>query len=128
MCSTQRLTTSELDRGAELLKLGGVVAFPTETVYGLGACAFKPDAIAKIFLAKGRPSDNPLIVHIASTSQLNLLVEHVSEVAKILIEAYWPGLLILCIYKRSEVHYVLTAGMIREEQRIREQQVALTSF
>lgn len=125
MCSTQRLTTSELDRGAELLKLGGVVAFPTETVYGLGACAFKPDAIAKIFLAKGRPSDNPLIVHIASASQLDLLVEHVSEVAKILIAAYWPGPLTLVMNKRPEVPTVLTAGLNTVAIRMPEHQAAL---
>jgi len=125
MCSTQRLTTSELDRGAELLKLGGVVAFPTETVYGLGACAFKPDAIAKIFQAKGRPSDNPLIVHIASASQLDLLVEHVSEVAEILIAAYWPGPLTLVMNKRPEVPTVLTAGLNTVAIRMPEHQVAL---
>ena len=125
MCSTQRLTTNELDRGAELLKLGGVVAFPTETVYGLGACAFHPDAIAKIFQAKGRPSDNPLIVHIASTSQLNLLVENVSEVAKILMEAYWPGPLTLVMKKRPEVPSILTAGLSTVAIRMPEHQVAL---
>ena len=125
MCSTQQLTTTELDRGAELLKLGGVVAFPTETVYGLGACAFNPEAIAKIFQAKGRPSDNPLIVHIASTSQLDLLVENVSEVAKILMEAFWPGPLTLVMNKHPEVPSVLTAGLSTVAVRMPEHQIAL---
>ena len=75
----------------EILKNGGIVAIPTETVYGLAADAFNPEAVAKIFEAKGRPQDNPVIVHIASREQLPQVVSSVPEKAEKLMDAFWPG-------------------------------------
>ena len=78
-------------RGGEILKNGGLVAFPTETVYGLGGNALDPKASMKIYAAKGRPSDNPLIVHIADIRDLDKIVTEVPEKARVLAEKYWPG-------------------------------------
>ena len=77
--------------GAEIIRGGGVVAFPTETVYGLGANAFDASAVDKIYEAKGRPSDNPLIVHIADASQLDGLVTDVPQSARLIADAFMPG-------------------------------------
>lgn len=96
---------------SDILRNSGLVAFPTETVYGLGADALNPDAADKIYRAKGRPSDNPLIVHIADLLSLDLIAVDVSEAAKKLIEKYWPGPLTL-IFKKSEiVPYNTTGGL-----------------
>ncbi|MEC0334154.1 L-threonylcarbamoyladenylate synthase, partial [Paenibacillus macerans] len=86
-----------LAEAAAVLAAGGTVAFPTETVYGLGADARNTKAVEAIFAAKGRPSDNPLIVHIASMSQLEGLVTEVNETARKLMEAFWPGPLTLVL-------------------------------
>lgn len=109
--STKRLEPTQLQQAASLLQLGGVVAFPTETVYGLGANAFAPKAIAKIFEAKGRPSDNPLIAHIADIEQLSLLAVEVPELATILLNAFWPGPLTLVLKKQPTVPNEVTAGL-----------------
>ena len=79
------------EQAAEILKRGGLVAFPTETVYGLGGDALNPDASHRIYAAKGRPSDNPLIVHIAETSSVYELAETVSDDTKKLMEAFCAG-------------------------------------
>jgi len=97
---------------ANLLKENEVVAFPTETVYGLGANATSDEAIAKIYEAKGRPSDNPLIVHIADFSQLNDLVLEIPETAEKLMGKFWPGPLTIIFKVRSEaVSKKVTAGL-----------------
>ena len=75
----------------ELLKAGALVAFPTETVYGLGANALDAEAAAKIYAAKGRPSDNPLIIHIADMESLGLITEEIPEAAMKLADRFWPG-------------------------------------
>ena len=80
-----------IERAGQILKEGGLVAFPTETVYGLGGNALDPHASMKIYAAKGRPSDNPLIVHIAELDKLDEIVTEVPEKAWILAEKYWPG-------------------------------------
>ncbi|MBQ7548754.1 MAG: L-threonylcarbamoyladenylate synthase, partial [Clostridia bacterium] len=80
-----------IDEAARILRGGGLVAMPTETVYGLAANALDPAAVANIFKAKGRPMDNPLIVHISRFEQIYDLVSSVPEQAKRLAEAYWPG-------------------------------------
>ncbi len=98
-------------QAAELLKKGEVVAIPTETVYGLAANALSDRAIKKIFTAKGRPSDNPLIVHIYSIDQVSLLAKNVSEKAKILMEKFWPGPLTLVMDKKKQVSSVVTANL-----------------
>lgn len=100
-----------IDRCAQILRDGGLVAFPTETVYGLGANAFDPDAVRKIYEAKGRPSDNPLIVHIAETEQLHALVEYVSPLAQTLIAAFMPGPLTLVFRKKAAIPDCVTGGL-----------------
>ncbi|MBI3189303.1 MAG: L-threonylcarbamoyladenylate synthase, partial [Ignavibacteriales bacterium] len=83
--------SSVIDSATEILQHGGLVAFPTETVYGLGADALNPEAVRKVFAAKGRPADNPLIVHIASIEQLFELGKDISPVARTLAETFMPG-------------------------------------
>ena len=100
-----------LRKGAELLRNGGLVAFPTETVYGLGGNALIPDASRNIYAAKGRPSDNPLIAHIASMKELLPLVKSVPERAKCLADAFWPGPLTMILEKSELVPYETTGGL-----------------
>lgn len=95
---------------AKILRAGGLVAFPTETVYGLGACAFDSAAARRVYRAKGRPSDNPLIVHIDGEAMLNLVVRHVPPLARRLINAFWPGPLTLVLEKTAAVPFSVTGG------------------
>ena len=104
-------SAADLSRAAELLKNGKRVIFPTETVYGLGANALDTDAVLSIFEAKGRPSDNPLIVHIAKLTQLYEIVESVPEKAKILIENFWPGPLTIILKRKNIIPDAVTAGL-----------------
>lgn len=96
---------------AELLRQGGLVALPTETVYGIAADARNGEAVKKIFEAKGRPQDNPLIVHIAGMDMLNGIVAQVPERAVRLAQAFWPGPLTMVLPKGSEVSEVTCAGL-----------------
>lgn len=98
-------------QAAGTLKRGGLVAFPTETVYGLGAAALDPEAAARIFAAKGRPSYNPLIVHVADAAAARALAAEWSEDARRLAERFWPGPLTLVVPKRPEVPDPVTAGL-----------------
>lgn len=100
-----------LRMAAEVIRSGGLVAFPTETVYGLGADAFNPQAIARIFEVKNRPTFDPLIVHIADLAALDRLVASVTPWARRLIEQFWPGPLTLVLPKRAEVPDLVTAGL-----------------
>ena len=88
------------------------MAFPTETVYGLGANALDPRAVEAIFAAKGRPQDNPLIVHIGSQNQVEELVREIPPEALLLMEKFWPGPLTLVLKKKDLVPDVVTAGLI----------------
>lgn len=97
--------------GAKLLRAGELVAFPTETVYGLGANGLDPQAVKQIFFAKGRPADNPLILHIAEIAQLERLVLEISEPAEKLINRFWPGPLTLVLKKRPIVPEQVTGGL-----------------
>ncbi len=97
-------------RAADILRAGGLVAFPTETVYGLGANALDPAAVARIFVAKGRPADDPLIVHILESAALAPLVTLVPSVAVRLAEAFWPGPLTLVLPRSGVVPDAVTAG------------------
>lgn len=96
---------------AALLKNGGLVAFPTETVYGLGGNAFSSETVEKIFLAKGRPGDNPLIVHIHSMGQLEILAENIPKEAIILAEKFWPGPLTMIFKAKKSIPLIVTGGM-----------------
>lgn len=100
-----------LDEAARLLKEGGLVASPTETVYGLCANALNPEAVQNIFKAKGRPNDNPLIVHIAELEMLEPLVLEISDIAKKLMEKFWPGPLTLIFKASPLVPKEVTAGL-----------------
>lgn len=105
-------SSSGLKEAAAALAAGGVVAFPTETVYGLGADARNTDAVRRIFEAKGRPSDNPLIVHVASEDALDSLAEQVNDLERKLIRAFWPGPLTLVLPAKSgAVSPLVTAGL-----------------
>jgi L-threonylcarbamoyladenylate synthase len=99
-----------LDRAAALLRAGGLVAFPTETVYGLGANALDAAAVARIFAAKQRPAWDPVIVHIAAPPMLERLVSEVSGTAALLMKAFWPGPLTLLLPRSAEVPDAVTAG------------------
>ena len=83
-------TTEEIDQAAQILSAGGLVAFPTETVYGLGADALNEKAVAKVYAAKGRPSDNPMIVHISSKDDLSMLTVEITEDMEKLSDRFWP--------------------------------------
>lgn len=116
--NTQIITIDEnninvdlLERAGRILKKGGLVAFPTETVYGLGGDALNESSSAKIYEAKGRPSDNPLIVHIADMEALPLLVKEIPKEAYLLAEKYWPGPLTMIFKKSQEVPYTTTGGL-----------------
>ena len=108
---TKIIDTSDIESAAKCLKEGGTVVFPTETVYGLGADAFNPCAIEKIYIAKGRPSDNPLIVHISDISDVNILARSITPNAEILMKNFWPGPLTLIFKKKNNVPDKVTAGL-----------------
>ena len=103
--------SADLARAAELIRAGGLVAFPTETVYGLGANALDPDAVARIFAAKGRPRTSPLIVHVDSIEMARTLASQWSDAADLLARRYWPGPLSLVVPKRPLVPDIVTAGL-----------------
>lgn len=109
---------------ANALRDGKLVAFPTETVYGLGANALNTEAVEKIYEAKGRPSDNPLIVHIADVSKLNELVAEIPEAAELLIKAFWPGPLTMVFKKSNLVPDIITAGLDTVAVRMPDSSVA----
>lgn len=104
-------TSDEIALAAEVLKIGGTVIFPTETVYGLGANALDESAVKKIFEAKGRPSDNPLILHISELNQVYDLVQDIPETFYILAEKFWPGPLTLVMKKSTIVPELVSAGL-----------------
>lgn len=101
----------ELEKACQILKQGGLVAFPTETVYGLGGDALSQDAAKKIYTAKGRPSDNPLIVHIADMKSLYDVAQNISRKALDLAEAYWPGPMTMIFQKTDKVPLSTTGGL-----------------
>ncbi len=107
----QTLVTDSAREAANILKSGRVVAFPTETVYGLGASIYHADAIRQLFRAKGRPGDNPLIVHIYSVQQLNEVATEINDAANTLIEHFFPGPLTLVVKKNICVPASVTAGL-----------------
>jgi L-threonylcarbamoyladenylate synthase len=116
---------SDLKKFIDLLNSGDIVAFPTETVYGLGANAWNPSAIQKVFKTKGRPSDNPLIVHISNIDQLQEFVSEVPESADTLIEKFWPGPLTLVFKKEPKVLDLITAGLDTVAIRMPDHKLAL---
>jgi L-threonylcarbamoyladenylate synthase len=103
-------TSENIARAAGILQQGGLAVFPTETVYGLGADASNPAAVAKIFAAKGRPQDHPLIVHLAESSQLDLWARDVPQSARVLAARFWPGPLTIILKRAPQVSDAVTGG------------------
>lgn len=109
--SEERPDADALAQAGEIIQKGGLVAFPTETVYGLGGDALNPDSSRKIYAAKGRPSDNPLIVHIADMDALGKIVREVPEEAERLASVFWPGPLTMIFHKSDAVPLATTGGL-----------------
>jgi len=120
-----RPDASGLHRAVELLERGELVAFPTETVYGLGARADDDDALARVFTAKGRPADNPLIVHVASVDELDRVAAEITPLARMLLSHFAPGPLTLVLRARPDLPRTLTGGLDSVAVRIPDHPVAL---
>lgn len=120
-----RNDTASIDEAATVIRGGGLVAFPTETVYGLGADSMNLLAIEKVFKAKGRPSDNPLIVHVADLSKAYELAEEIPGKGILLAQSFWPGPLTLVVRRTSRVPDVVTAGLDTVAIRVPNHPVAL---
>ena len=116
---------NQLEKAGEIIRNGGLVAFPTETVYGLGANALDEEAAKKVYEAKGRPSDNPLIVHISNLDMLDDIVTQVPEVAKKLMDAFWPGPMTLIFNKSGLVPKGTTGGLNTVAVRFPNHPIAL---
>ena len=116
--------TENLKQASDIIKNGGLVAFPTETVYGLGGNGLAGDAVKKIFAAKGRPMDNPLILHICRLSQLDKLVKEITPCAKTLIDNFWPGPMTLIFRKKDIVPYETSGGLNTVAIRFPENKIA----
>lgn len=114
-----------IKQAAAVIRSGGLAAFPTETVYGLGANAHSPSAAKKIYAAKGRPSDNPLIIHIADLSDLGRAAEEIPRKARLLAEAFWPGPLTLVLKKKKEIPPETTGGLDTAAVRMPDHPAAL---
>lgn len=108
---TQRLQPRDTAEAAEILRRGGLLGIPTETVYGLGANGLNPDAVGHIFAAKGRPQDNPLILHIPSADWLERYCVDIPDTAYALAERFWPGPLTMVLRRKRVVPDVVTAGL-----------------
>jgi L-threonylcarbamoyladenylate synthase len=115
----------DVDAAAALLRAGGLVAFPTETVYGLGAHALDEQAVRRVFAAKGRPADNPLIVHVASADQIDVVARSVPAAALRLAERFWPGPLTLVLDARPDVPAVTRGGRGTVAVRVPAHELAL---
>lgn len=120
----KQIDSAIIAQAGAILKGGGLVAFPTETVYGLGADALNEEAAEKTYAAKGRPSDNPLIVHIAREEDLNRIVSEIPEGTKELMDAFWPGPLTLIFQKSEEVPYGTTGGLETVAVRMPDDEIA----
>ena len=125
--NTQLLEPRDLDRAAEIIRSGGLVGIPTETVYGLGADGLNPVAVRSIFQAKGRPQDNPLILHIADATWLERYCEDIPETAWRLAKRFWPGpltMILKCKRRTPEDLEELKRGPVcsrSEERRVGEE-------
>jgi L-threonylcarbamoyladenylate synthase len=117
---------ANIKKAAGIIKSGGIVVFPTETVYGLGADAFNPIAVSKIFEAKKRPFFDPLIVHIASLSSIEEIAEGFGSIEKKLAEKFWPGPLTLVLSKRSSVPDIVTSGLSTVAVRMPANEIAIS--
>lgn len=123
--STEPIDEEAIREASQILKNGGLVAFPTETVYGLGGDATDKEASRKIYAAKGRPSDNPLIVHIADFAQLEQISADLPETARLLADKFWPGPLTMVVNKNEVIPYETTGGLDTVAVRMPSNPVAL---
>ena len=121
----KELQKSKIEAAARIIKNGGLVAFPTETVYGLGANGLNRKAVKKIFEAKGRPQDNPLILHVSNMSEAKELVYKIPSKAKELIKSFWPGPLTIVLKKSKKVPDRVTAGLDSVAVRMPKNNIAL---
>lgn len=121
----ENINASQMQEAGDLIAAGELVAFPTETVYGLGGDALHPEAAEKIYKAKGRPSDNPLIIHIADVADLERVAREVPAQAKKLADVFWPGPLTMIVWKKDEVPYATTGGLETVAVRMPNHPVAL---
>lgn len=124
--SVVKATSEQISKAAEIIKNGGLVSFPTETVYGLGADALNPSAVAGIFEAKRRPFFDPLIVHIADINTLDKLCKNIDKRAEKLTEHFWPGPLTLVLEKKNIIPDIVTSGLNSVAVRIPSHPVALS--
>ena len=108
---TRRFTAEEIGPAADIIRRGGLLGIPTETVYGLGANGLDPAAVRRIFEAKGRPQDNPLILHVPAMDWLERYCKHIPAAAYTLAERFWPGPLTMILERREMVPDVTTAGL-----------------
>jgi L-threonylcarbamoyladenylate synthase len=118
------MNESDIERAVAVLRAGGLVAFPTETVYGLGADAANADAVRKIFAAKGRPQDHPLIVHVADAVQLALWAREIPPAAHVLARKFWPGPLTLILRRAPRAGDLVTGGQDTVALRVPSHSVA----
>jgi len=124
--NSNNINLSKIKESARIIKVGGLVAFPTETVYGLGADAFNPQAVAKIFEAKNRPLDDPLIVHISEREEIFKLAKDVPDTAVELTDKFWPGPLTLVLRKSKSLPDIVTAGLDTVAIRMPANEIALS--
>ncbi|MGB4661593.1 MAG: L-threonylcarbamoyladenylate synthase [Mobilitalea sp.] len=122
--NSEDIRPEDFDEASKILQAGGLVAFPTETVYGLGANALDEQASKKIYEAKGRPSDNPLIVHISEVKDIEVLAKEIPDVAYKLAEVFWPGPLTMIFKKKDCVPYGTTGGLGTVAIRLPANQIA----
>ncbi|MBQ8038778.1 MAG: threonylcarbamoyl-AMP synthase, partial [Lachnospiraceae bacterium] len=115
-----------IKQAGNIIRNGGLVAFPTETVYGLGGDALNPDSSRKIYAAKGRPSDNPLIIHICKLEDIYNIVDEFSENARRLAEEFWPGPLTMVLPKSDKVPFETTGGLNTVAVRMPVDPIALS--
>lgn len=118
-------TTEEIEEAARMIAGGGLVAFPTETVYGLGADALNSDAVGRVYAAKGRPSDNPMIVHISSDEELKKLTPKITKDMERLMKVFWPGPMTMIVKRNPIIPDVTTGGLDTVGIRMPDNPVAL---
>ncbi|MCX6730081.1 MAG: L-threonylcarbamoyladenylate synthase [Candidatus Portnoybacteria bacterium] len=123
--STKKPEANKIKQAANIIKNGGLVAFPTETVYGLGGNIFDKKALKKIYITKGRPYDNPLIVHIANLKDLSVLAKQIPKSALKLAKNFWPGPLTIILKKKNEISKIATAGLNTIAIRMPDNKIAL---
>ena len=123
--NSDRPQEEAIEQSAAIIRSGGLVAFPTETVYGLGADAMSEAAVRKIFEAKGRPADNPLIVHVSDRSMVDLVASRVSEKAERVIAEFWPGPLALVLDRSPGVAHSVSAGLPTVAVRMPQNKIAI---